>query len=107
MLKRKRQLKSLFKRRASKRDRHNAAEDEDEVDIELSNGRNPEAGDIEDFSLDAVFSEDDSDVTGDDSESDGYLSEDSSCAHVAESGSEDYLKAVEVVLYRCKTTKFI
>ncbi|XP_030930154.1 nucleolar complex protein 2 homolog [Quercus lobata] len=92
VLKRKRQLKSLFKRRASKRDRHNAAEDEDEVDIELSNGRNPEAGDIEDISLDAVFSEDDSDVTGDDSESDGYLSEDSSCAHVAESGSEDYLK---------------
>ena len=37
--------------------------------------RNPEAGDIEDISLDAVFSEDDSDVTGDDSESDGYLSE--------------------------------
>ena len=32
--------------------------------------RNPEAGDIEDISLDAVFSEDDSDVTGDDSESD-------------------------------------
>lgn len=37
--------------------------------------RNPEAGDIEDISLDAIFSEDDSDVTGDDSESDGYLSE--------------------------------
>uniref|UniRef100_A0A7N2MEK2 Uncharacterized protein n=1 Tax=Quercus lobata TaxID=97700 RepID=A0A7N2MEK2_QUELO len=51
-------------------DRHNAAEDEDKVDIELSNGRNPEAGDIEDISLDAVFSGDDSDVTRDDSESD-------------------------------------
>lgn len=37
--------------------------------------RNPEAGDIEDISLDVIFSEDDSDVTGDDSESDGYLSE--------------------------------
>ena len=36
--------------------------------------RNPKARDIEDISLDAIFSEDDSDVTGDDSESDGYLS---------------------------------
>ena len=36
--------------------------------------RNLKAGDIEDISLDAIFSEDDSDVTGDDFESDGYLS---------------------------------
>ena len=36
--------------------------------------RNLKAGNIEDISLDAIFSEDDSDVTGDDSESDGYLS---------------------------------
>lgn len=37
--------------------------------------RKPEGEDIEDISLDAIFSEDDSDVSGDDSESDGYLSE--------------------------------
>lgn len=37
--------------------------------------RNPEGGDIEDIALDTIFSEDDSDVTRDDSESDGYLSE--------------------------------
>ena len=36
--------------------------------------RNLEAGDIEDISLDAIFSEDDSDLIGDDFESDGYLS---------------------------------
>ena len=36
--------------------------------------KNPKAGDIEDISLDVIFSEDDSDVTGDDFESDGYLS---------------------------------
>ena len=36
--------------------------------------KNPKAGDIEDISLDTIFSEDDSDVTGDDFESDGYLS---------------------------------
>lgn len=37
--------------------------------------RNPEGGDIEDFALDTIFSDDDSDVAEDDSESDGYLSE--------------------------------
>lgn len=37
--------------------------------------RNPEGGDIEDIALDTIFSEDDSDVAEDDSESDGYLSE--------------------------------
>jgi hypothetical protein len=37
--------------------------------------RNPEGGDIEDIALDTIFSDDDSDVAEDDSESDGYLSE--------------------------------
>lgn len=32
-------------------------------------------GELEDASLDAVFKEDDSDLVGDDSDSDGYLSE--------------------------------
>lgn len=36
---------------------------------------NPENRDIEDMSLEAVFSEDESDVDVDDSGSDGYLSE--------------------------------
>ncbi|KAG6669917.1 nucleolar complex protein 2 homolog [Carya illinoinensis] len=92
VLKRKRKLKSVFKKRTSKRDEHDAAEDQEGDAIELSNGRKPEGGDIEDISLDAIFSEDDSDLSGDDSESDGYLSEDSKCAYVIESGSEDYLE---------------
>lgn len=37
--------------------------------------RNPEGEDIKDIALDTIFTEDDNDVTGDDSESDGYLSE--------------------------------
>ena len=41
----------------------------------LFHSKNPEAGHIEDKSLEAIFSEDDNDVAGDDSESDGYLSE--------------------------------
>lgn len=49
-----------------------------ELDIEnaiLFLLRNPEGGDMEDTSLDAIFGEDDGDLSGDDSESDGYLSE--------------------------------
>ena len=37
--------------------------------------RNPELEDVKDISLDAIFGEDDIDEVGDDSESDGYLSE--------------------------------
>lgn len=93
VLKKQRKLKSMFKRRASKKNGRDTAEDQEEEAIELSNGRkNPEAGDIEDKSLEAIFSEDDNDVAGDDSESDGYLSEDSNGTFVAESGVEDYLE---------------
>ncbi|KAJ1403607.1 hypothetical protein SESBI_27172 [Sesbania bispinosa] len=44
---------------------------------------------IQDTSIDAVFSEDDSEMLGDDSDSDGFLSEDSSCAHVTGSDGEN------------------
>ncbi|XP_059458653.1 protein REBELOTE [Corylus avellana] len=91
VLKRQRKNKSVFKKKASKRDEHDDAEDQKGVTTELSNGRNPEGGDIEDIALDTIFSEDDSDVVEDDSESDGYLSEDLSCTYVAESGSGGYL----------------
>lgn len=91
VLKKKRKFKSVLKKKSSKRDEHYAAEDQKVVTTELSNGRNPEGEDIKDIALDTIFTEDDNDVTGDDSESDGYLSEDLSCTFVAESGSEDYL----------------
>lgn len=84
VLKRKRKVKSMFKKKASKKDQRDAAESEEE-NAEFSNRRNPENGDIEDMSLEAVFSEDESDVDVDDSGSDGYLSEDSNCLSIAES----------------------
>lgn len=87
--KRKRKLNSVFKKKGSKK-AHDAAEDPKDVATELSNGRNPEGGDFEDTALESVFSEDDIDMTEDDSESDGYLSEDLSCGFIAQSGSEDY-----------------
>ncbi|KAL9422097.1 hypothetical protein AB3S75_034379 [Citrus x aurantiifolia] len=89
VLKRKRKIKSTFKKKASKKDQRDAAENEEE-NAELSTRRNPENGDIEDLSLEAIFSEDESDadegdVDVDDSGSDGYLSEDSNCLPIAES----------------------
>ncbi|GAY49547.1 hypothetical protein CUMW_119950 [Citrus unshiu] len=89
VLKRKRKIKSTFKKKASKKDQRDAAENEEE-NVELSTRRNPENGDIEDMSLEAIFSEDESDedegdVDVDDSGSDGYLSEDSNCLPIAES----------------------
>ncbi|XP_031279802.1 nucleolar complex protein 2 homolog isoform X2 [Pistacia vera] len=88
VLKRKRKNKSMFKKKASKNER-DAAENKEEEARELSNRRNHEGMDIEDTSLDEIFSEDDSDVDGDDSGSDGYLLEDSSDTYVAESHLEE------------------
>ncbi|KAG4169407.1 hypothetical protein ERO13_A12G077000v2 [Gossypium hirsutum] len=87
VLKRKRQLKSMFKKKASKRDEQDEAENLEEDQIEKSSGRDLECENIEDFELDAVFS-DESDVVEDDSESDGYLSEGSSCPYTDENGTE-------------------
>uniref|UniRef100_A0A6P6G102 nucleolar complex protein 2 homolog isoform X1 n=1 Tax=Ziziphus jujuba TaxID=326968 RepID=A0A6P6G102_ZIZJJ len=87
VLKRKRKLKSTFKKRASKKNEQDANEDQIEDAAKLSNVRKTK-GELEDASLDAVFKEDDSDLVGDDSDSDGYLSEDSSL-HVAQCDSDD------------------
>ncbi|RDX61690.1 Nucleolar complex protein 2-like protein, partial [Mucuna pruriens] len=54
-----------------------------------SNERNTVGEEFQDTSLDAVFSEDDSEVLGDDSDSDGFLSEDSSFSDVIGSDGEN------------------
>ncbi|KAK2633889.1 hypothetical protein Ddye_028681 [Dipteronia dyeriana] len=89
VLKRKRKVKSFFKKKSSKRDERDAAESEEDT-TELSNRRNQESIDTEDTSLDAIFREDDSDMDGDDSGSDGYLSEDPSSTPTDE--NESYLE---------------
>ncbi|XP_021296107.1 nucleolar complex protein 2 homolog isoform X1 [Herrania umbratica] len=103
VLKRKRKLKSMFKKKGSKIDEQDEAENLEEEKISKSNGRDLVGENIEDAALDAVFS-DESDVVEDDSESDGYLSEDSGCAYLDENGSEsnqddtnvDYIGACEL-----------
>ncbi|XVF83284.1 hypothetical protein PTKIN_Ptkin16aG0474300 [Pterospermum kingtungense] len=95
VLKRKRKLKSMFKKKASKRDEQDGAENLEEDQIGKSNGRDLERENIEDFALDAVFS-DENDEVEDDSESDGYLSEDSNCAYLDENGSESNQDEMDV-----------
>ncbi|EXC19504.1 hypothetical protein L484_014134 [Morus notabilis] len=107
VLKRKRQLKSMFKKKASKKNEQDDIEEQEEDigvlpkneqdDIEeqedigvLPNVRD-KGQDLVNFSLDAVFTDDDSDADDDDSDSDEYLPEDSSL-DVPQSDSENYLE---------------
>lgn len=83
--KRRRKINSLNKKKFSSRDGRGTAEDKAGFAKELPNSR---AEDIEETCLDTIFSEDDKDVVGDDSDSDGYLSEDSSCTDIAQSEGE-------------------
>ncbi|KAL9402616.1 hypothetical protein Peur_006465 [Populus x canadensis] len=92
VLKRQRKVKSFFKKKASKRDERAQAEDSDGEREEKYSGRNNEVEDFKDISLDAVFGEDNSDMDGDDSDSDGYLSEDTSCSYNGETRIENHLE---------------
>ncbi|KAJ1393878.1 Nucleolar complex protein 2 [Sesbania bispinosa] len=89
VLRNKRKLNSKFKRKASKRDNQDIEENHESDTTYPSNERDTIDKEIQDTSLDAVFSEDDSEMLGDDSDSDGFLSEDSSCAHVTGSDGEN------------------
>uniref|UniRef100_A0A5B7C525 Nucleolar complex protein 2 homolog n=1 Tax=Davidia involucrata TaxID=16924 RepID=A0A5B7C525_DAVIN len=92
VLKRRRKTKTFHKKKSRSKDERDTVEDQVENTAELSNRRNPEGEDKEDISLDAIFSEDDSDVGGDASDSDGFLSEDSSCPHIAERETESIIE---------------
>ncbi|KAI9124378.1 hypothetical protein K1719_004300 [Acacia pycnantha] len=85
----KRKTNSKFKRKASKRNGQDIEEHQEKDLIEQSNGRNTGGEENEDASLDAIFSEDDSGMIGDDSDSDGFLPEDSSFAHDTGNESEN------------------
>ncbi|XP_016185047.1 nucleolar complex protein 2 homolog isoform X2 [Arachis ipaensis] len=89
VLRNKRKLKSKFKRKASKTTGGQDVEENQERDTtNLSTERKAMTEEIEDVSLDDVFSEDDSEGLGEDSDSDVYLSEDSCCAHLTECDGE-------------------
>ncbi|PON58538.1 Nucleolar complex protein [Parasponia andersonii] len=93
VLRRKRKTNALFKKKASKRKDPGDIEEQEEDTRVLSNVRRGKGKDLEHFSLDAVYTDDDDDddATVDDSDSDGYLSEDLSL-HVAQSDGDNYLK---------------
>ncbi|XP_062092826.1 protein REBELOTE isoform X2 [Humulus lupulus] len=92
VLKRKRKTNSMmFKKKSSKRRDQDDIEEQEEDTKVMSNVRRSKGKDLENFSLDAVFTDDDSNATGDETDSDGYLSEDSSL-HVAQSDGANYLE---------------
>ncbi|KAA8534342.1 hypothetical protein F0562_031831 [Nyssa sinensis] len=92
VLKRRRKTKAFIKKKSHSKDERDTVEDQAENKAELSNRRNPEGEDGEDISLDEIFSEDDSDVGGDASDSDGFLSEELSCPHSAEGETASILE---------------
>ncbi|TKY46302.1 Nucleolar complex protein [Spatholobus suberectus] len=89
VLRNKRKLNSKFKRKASKRDSQGIEENLESDTTNPSNERNIVGEEFLDTPLDAIFSEDDSEALRDDSDSDGFLSEDSTFAHVIGSDSEN------------------
>ncbi|CAA2999453.1 Hypothetical predicted protein [Olea europaea subsp. europaea] len=91
VLKRKRKTKALFKKKFSKDEQNDVEEQEDNVS-RLSNGRITVTDNVEDACIDAVFAEDDRDEDEDGSDSDGYLSEDSSSPSVAINETENIIE---------------
>ncbi|CAN1237792.1 Protein REBELOTE [Linum grandiflorum] len=79
VMKRKRKINSVFKKRAAK----------SKSLVELSETQVEDVGAI---SFDAIFNENDTDMGGDDSGSDGYLSEDAGCIDIDEGKREINLK---------------
>ncbi|XAR48762.1 hypothetical protein NMG60_11031690 [Bertholletia excelsa] len=88
VLRRKRKTNALFKKKSSSRDQQDTVDDGAGKTVVILNGRNHNGEEIEDISLNEVFSEDDSDGAEDLSDSDGFLSEDWSSQHMVESQNE-------------------
>lgn len=89
--KRRRKLKSMFKRKAASRRVGNEddAEEYEKVKSEQHAKGNFEDGAISNDQLDSLFVEDDDDLNEDVSDSDGYLSEDPECPYVSESENDN------------------
>ncbi|KAJ4842324.1 hypothetical protein Tsubulata_049258 [Turnera subulata] len=90
--KRQRKLKSVYKKRAAKRDGRGLAEDPEADNVEQSTARTQKVEDIGDVSLEDVFDDAGSDIEGDDSDSDGFLSEDENFMLLSEPRSESQLE---------------
>ncbi|KAI3789708.1 hypothetical protein L2E82_02511 [Cichorium intybus] len=86
VLRQRRKNKITFKKRPSKKDKNDVAEKVVPT-AELSNGRESESEITMTTSLDALFAEDDNVMVTDDSDSDGYLSEDPSSENLSANGN--------------------
>lgn len=97
--KKQRKTKIHFKRRPSSSSKgQRDVEDRDKKPTALIDSRDHQVEEFENVSLDDIFTEDDSDVAGDASDSDGFLSEDLSWSKIADTrddnDSEDFRKSV-------------
>ncbi|XP_048494923.1 protein REBELOTE isoform X2 [Beta vulgaris subsp. vulgaris] len=84
--KRKLNSKSMFKKKKTSRGANDGLKDQ--AGDTTSTGREPVIEDIVDASLDIFSSEEEDDVFEDGSDSDGFLSEDSSCSYIGGSETE-------------------
>ncbi|KAL3810489.1 hypothetical protein ACJIZ3_000013 [Penstemon smallii] len=90
-LRRRRKTKASFKKKSPKDKKKNVEEQVDN-EVGLPNERSTGSEGIENISLDVVFIENDKDEFADASDSDGYLSEDSSYPYVMESETGNALQ---------------
>ncbi|CAN1237787.1 Protein REBELOTE [Linum grandiflorum] len=91
VMKRKRKINSVFKKRAAKKGGRGGGNHKEEI-IQQTSGRETQVEDVGAISFDAIFNENDTDMGGDDSGSDGYLSEDAGCIDIDEGKREINLK---------------
>ncbi|CAN1237784.1 Protein REBELOTE [Linum grandiflorum] len=96
VMKRKRKINSVFKKRAAKKGGRGGGNHKEEI-IQQTSGRETQVEDVGAISFDAIFNENDTDMGGDDSGSDGYLSEDAGCIDIDEGKREINLKGEDVM----------
>lgn len=101
VLKQRRKTKALFKKKSSKGDQNDKKEKLVSL-TEPSNERGTESRVTEHISLDAMFAENDNNDVTDESDSDGYLFEDSSCSNVEENGTEKSLEETTASTYSAR-----
>ncbi|KAI4384419.1 hypothetical protein MLD38_002581 [Melastoma candidum] len=93
VLRKKRKINAaVFKKKVSKRGARNATDDHDDDNKDTILERKPFSDGVEDISLDTLLGEDGRDLSGDDTDSDGYLSEDLENIENASNGNGIFLE---------------
>ncbi|XP_041999481.1 nucleolar complex protein 2 homolog [Salvia splendens] len=105
VLKQRRKTKALFKRKAPKNGLNDSEEETVDEYAGTFNGRNSEPESTVITSLDAAFTENETDEIALASDSDGYLSEDPSCPYSVESETEKTLEDTIVTVYSAQNSK--